>query len=299
METLAGAHPTISALFPETQRRALEACPLFPRAEEIRLRVGREAEVCRGEAVQSLGFRPTRQLLLSILQNAAKKSLYAYEEQLKNGFITIEGGHRIGFCGRVHRSGDSIVSIDNFTSLNIRIAREVKGASRFIYPHATEKKRPVSSLIVSPPGIGKTTALRDLAREISDSGYKVGIIDERCEIACCLDGEPTLDVGRRSDVLDNCPKAAGVLLLVRTMSPDAIVTDEIGGKADFDAIFTAVTSGIAVLATAHARDMQELRSKPYMEPILESGLFERYIFISRKNGDATVSAVYGPDLSRR
>ncbi|MDR2520283.1 MAG: stage III sporulation protein AA [Eubacteriaceae bacterium] len=291
-------YSSVLSLFGQAERDAILSSPLLEGLEEIRMRAGREAELCgRGQKAKA-GFGATQQMILGILQNAAQKSLYAYEEQLRNGFLTIEGGHRIGFCGRVHRKGDDIASIDNFSSLNIRIAREIKGAAKRLYPYIDHNGRILSSLVISPPGVGKTTVLRDLARTISDGGKNVGIIDERCEIACSIDGRATLDVGERSDVLDNCPKAAGVALLTRSMSPDVIVTDEVSGKADYGAILSAVGFGISVLASAHASSLEELESKPYLKDILESGLFDRYLFIGRKGKEAIPLAVYDAALRK-
>ncbi|MCL1802702.1 MAG: stage III sporulation protein AA [Eubacteriaceae bacterium] len=289
---------SVLGLFPQNAQNALLALPGANSAEEIRIRAGRPIEVCFGNSPVALDLIAGQEMVLAVVSNAAKKSLYAHEEQLKNGFLTIEGGHRVGFCGRVHRSGESISLIDNFSSANIRIAREIKGSASQVLPYVREGARVLSALIVSAPGVGKTTVLRDLARVISDAGMKVGIIDERCEIACCVDGTPTLDVGKRSDVLDNCPKAAGVMLLARSMSPQVIITDEIGGQLDYEALLSAAACGISVLASAHASSISELLSKAYLKPIIDSRLFDRYIFIKRTASGIGPSEAYNAEMER-
>lgn len=288
----------ITSLFSLEHKKKIESLPEIDELEEIRVRVNMPVEIISFNKRRQLDFTLTKGQILKIMQNATKQSLYAYEEQLKNGYITIPGGHRIGFCGRIHRKSDEIISIDNYSSLNIRVAREKKGVAKSVMRYVAGAGGVFSTLIVSPPGIGKTTLLRDLARLIADAGKKVAIVDERGEIASCIEGVPTLDVGQRSDVLDNSPKAAGMRLLIRSMSPEVIVTDEIAGKEDYLAVTSAISSGVKVLASAHAATIEELMSREYISETISAKLFDRIIFIVRNNGLIKAREVYDARLER-
>ncbi|HEY8361434.1 MAG TPA: stage III sporulation protein AA [Tissierellaceae bacterium] len=233
----------------------------------------------------------------STFQLISNYSPYAYLEEIKNGYITIAGGHRIGIGGKVVYGQNGIENIKNISSLNIRIAREKIGISNFLMPYLINDKRYFyNTLIISPPQCGKTTLLRDIVRNLSNGssfykGFKVSIIDERSELAGMYNGIPQKDIGIRTDVLDGCLKSDGIIMAIRSLSPEIIAVDEIGGKKDVEAIHEALRAGIKLIATIHGSSIQEIREKQSMKGIFEEKVFERYIVLDRSNGVGTVKAL--------
>ncbi|MCL4516361.1 MAG: stage III sporulation protein AA [Firmicutes bacterium] len=289
--------------------------------EEIRLREerplmlvygGRDGFATPRSTIQELPGEPdpayiiTREDTAKTLQLMSHSSLYALEEELRNGFLTLPGGHRVGFVGKGITEDGRLKTLKNISGFNIRLAREILGAADQVLPRLVvtppmdgkDASKVLSTLIISPPQCGKTTLLRDLARQISDGvpslgliGRKVGIVDERSEIAGCFNGVPQNDVGVRTDVLDTCPKAAGIMLLLRSMSPEVVVTDEIGREEDVDAVEEACHAGVAVIATAHGHDLGELLRRPGTGRVIRDGHFQRAVILSRRRGPGTVEAV--------
>jgi stage III sporulation protein AA len=241
------------------------------------------------------------QELEEILQHICHYSLYAYEDELRQGFLTVEGGHRVGLVGQVVMDGKwDIRTLKHISGMNIRVSHQIKGAGDEVLPYLYEKGEYRNTLIISPPGGGKTTLLRDLVRQISDGntfgeGRCVGVVDERSEIAGCFQGVPQNDVGMRTDVLDACPKALGMMLLLRGMSPQVIAVDEVGGKEDAAAIQYAASCGCGILATIHGESLEDIPRKEGMMQLLREGLFQCFVILTKEGGKYGVKTVLGKE----
>jgi len=300
-------------LFPEKVRALLQRLPLplLTVVEEIRIREGRPLEINYSGKYHFLtekgaltlspeeAYKPDREDSHRLLDLISNHSLYTMEEELRKGFITIPGGHRIGLAGRTVLSSGGVEHLRDITGFNVRIARAVPGAADEILPYLLDRnrKRVLHTLILSPPQHGKTTLLRDLARQISSGkrgsrdsnrpGLKVGIVDERSEIAGSRRGIPTFDVGPRTDILDGCPKAEGMMMMIRSLSPDVLVADEIGRPEDAEALTEALHAGISVLATAHGKEVSDLIRRPGLGGLLEHKMFERYVILHRSEAGSS------------
>ena len=224
-----------------------------------------------------------------VFRLACDNSVYSCEDEIKNGYVTIEGGHRIGICGSAVIKNGEITYIKNISALNIRIARQAIGSAKEIFPVVLDKYVR-NTLIVSPPGCGKTTILRDLARMLGYK-YKVGIADERSEIAAVYRGTPQNDVGLRSVVMDACPKEFAINMILRTMGVDIIITDEIGSSGDASAIGNAFNAGVKIIASAHGYSKKDVLSRPGIKELVGTGGFERVVVLSRRNGAGTIEEV--------
>lgn len=235
--------------------------PLPEDMTELRLRAGRPVQIVSLSGEAMAGGCVSERMVRETAQALSGHSLYAREEELAQGYFTMEGGMRVGVCGRM--AGGRLTHIG---SLAVRVARQVMGAADRVMDALFVGGRPVSALVISPPGLGKTTLLRDIARQLSDGtggqpAVRVGIADERGELAGCVLGIPALDVGARTDVMDGCSKKEGMLCLIRSMSPEVIVTDELGRPEDAWAVKEALRSGVQVIASVHAQDEQEARMR--------------------------------------
>ena len=209
-------------------------------------------------------------------------SYYAYDDEIRNGYITLPGGHRVGICGQVAAENGKTRTLKSISSVNIRRAKEYRGiADSLIEKLISPVGEITSTLLVSPPRCGKTTLLRDLVRALSQKGYVTGVCDERSEIAGMSGGVPAFDLGENTDILDACPKAEGMIMLLRSMAPDVIVTDEIGREEDADAIRRILLSGTSVIATIHGNSLSGL-SESRIEPLLGSCGFRRLVFLCRR-----------------
>ena len=279
----------IIKLLPADLRELLQKMNLeLTGLQEIRLRAERPAVIIwRGKEYLSQTMTHHRQLeeTLAYLGNY---SLYAYEEEIRQGFLSLPGGHRVGIAGRVVMENGTVRTITEISSLNLRFAHQILGCADEVVPFLWQDGTLQSTLIVSPPGKGKTTMLRDCIRQISNGtlihqGMTVGLVDERSEIAGCSRGIPGNDVGIRTDVLDACPKARGLMMLIRTMAPDVVAADEIGSPEDLEALTYAMRCGCVLFATVHGSSFRELLEKPVLKDLVRAKLFSRYIFL--KNGE--------------
>lgn len=275
-------------------RRALAALEpgLVEDAEEIRLRPGQPVLLMgRGRQVW---IPPDLSVtdLEETLNILSQYSFYAFTEQLARGYITIRGGHRVGVAGRVAVEGGRVAAMVEPGSLNFRIARQLPGVGKPVLPWLVHEGRVLNTLILAPPGCGKTTLLRDLVRLISDElELTVGVVDERSELAGSYRGIPQLDLGRRTDVLDCCPRDQGLIMLVRSMGPQVVAADEIGLESDAAALENVLAAGVTVLSTAHARDLEEAKQRPILRRLLEGGCFQRIVILDRYQGRPALAGV--------
>ena len=258
--------------------------------EEIRIRVGRPVILKLGVMEIILKYVVTNAEIVGIVQSMCSNSVYAYQNQICCGFITLPGGNRAGISGNVVVKDGKVSNISYIYSINIRISHQIKGASDEVirYILDTKNNSVYNSLIVSPPGVGKTTIIRDIARRVSDGiseinfkGIDTVIVDERGEIAALNRGVSYNDVGARTDILDNIPKSIGIRMAVRTMAPKVIIADEIGNKDDVEIINYAICSGVSCIFTAHGESMEDLARKDEMKKILDRQLFNRIIFLDK------------------
>ncbi len=237
--------------------------------------------------------------IIKTVELISENSIYAYHEEIKGGFITLKGGHRVGITGRVVLDDGSIKNIKDISALNIRVSREITGCSDRILKHIVKSGNKVfNTLIISPPQCGKTTMLRDIARNLSDGipgfnfkGVKVGVIDERSEIAACFKGVAQNRIGVRTDVLDGCPKSIGMTLMLRSMSPEVIITDEIGNSGDKEAVMQIINAGVKIITSAHGFNVSELKARREVIGLIEQKVFERYIVLSNYKGPGTVHEI--------
>lgn len=274
----------------------------FEDVQEIRLRTGQPVRVCCGrqELVMYAEGKPyivTKEDLKETMGYISSYSLYAFENELRQGFLTIEGGHRVGIAGKVIAENNHVKNIQYISSVNIRISHELIGCADRILPYITKNMQVCHTLIISPPGCGKTTLIRDLIRQISDGGKyvkgcSVGVVDERSELGGCYLGVAQNHLGTRTDILDCCPKAEGMIMLIRSMAPRVIAVDEIGTPDDIRAVEYAMHCGCRLIASVHGLDMEEASRKPVLGELIRKRLFERYVILESGDRPGVIREIY-------
>ncbi|MDD2400708.1 MAG: stage III sporulation protein AA [Clostridia bacterium] len=299
------------ALSPNIQELVIDCLQSFiGEFEEIRLRINQPIIFRTGlkemtvTSQKQLTFNLEKGYLINkeeidrTVQLLSQNSLYAWEDEFKNGYITIPGGHRVGFVGKCVLDKGNIKTIKDISGINYRIGRQVLGCADKIIPHIINNDQIYHTLIISPPQCGKTTLLRDIVRQISDGiskigfqGVNVGLVDERSEIAGVYQGKPQFQIGLRTDILDACPKSQGMMMLIRSMSPRVIATDEIGKKEDIDSIYNALQAGVTVITTVHGGNYEEIKGRPNLKELINWRFFDRIIVLSRRKGVGTLETV--------
>jgi len=307
----------ISPYLPAISRGLIEAQSeeFLARVEEIRLRCGQPLMLklgdedwtvtANGQPSRSLhlGYRVSEEDIYRSIASISDNSLYAFEEDIRRGFITIPGGHRVGLAGSVDSEGDRVRTIKYFSGLCFRVAREVPGAATGILGeiYAAGGGGLVNTLLISPPRCGKTTILRDLARQISSGkghpAQNVVLVDERSELAGCFRGIPQLEVGAQTDVLDACPKAIGMMMAIRALSPRVIICDEIGRQEDYSALRECINAGVRVICSIHASSDEDLRRRPVIRELLGGGAFRLGVVLNRSRGPGTVKEIIRWEVS--
>ncbi|CQR74048.1 hypothetical protein SOV_21660 [Sporomusa ovata DSM 2662] len=310
----------IYPLLPPNLSQILMAVPvsLLAKVTEIRIRANQPLVLVLGNhdvmidvfgqaASQAQAYYCTIQDLLKTFQLLCKNSVYAFEPELRQGYLTIKGGHRVGLAGQATAFDGTVKTLTHISSLNIRLARAIPGCADIILPFVIDSvsRRIYNILLISPPRCGKTTILRDLIRQLSTGkatlgivGVQIGLVDERSEIAACENGIPSVDLGPRVDVLDACPKASGLLMLIRSMAPEVIATDELGRAEDAAAVREAIHAGVSVLATVHSRTINELRERPYIGELVQQKMFDRYVILSNRLGPGTIEKIIDSRLEK-
>ncbi len=275
----------LPALFPyfENEWRALiEMQPkeLLKKATEIRFRAEKGCSVSCGDGNFLIeGLEVTSQDIQNLFQKVCRGAAYRFENQIENGYIPLPGGHRVGICGSYMKDDEGQVRICDLSSISFRICRDIRGIAERLFPKLLCDGRFCSALIVSEPGGGKTTLLTDLVRVLSKNGYRTSVIDERGEIGAVFQGVAQKDLGHLADVLDGYPKPYGMMVALRTLSPQVLVCDEIGSKEETERMLEAMNAGVPVLATAHARNEEELFSRPQIKRLMDAGAIAKIVLL--------------------
>ena len=289
-ETMKNIYDNLKKYMNEGLYKALLKNDYMEKACEIRLRADkavlirlRNKEVCTDHVI-------SRKELWETFCRIVEYSPYAYKEELINGYVTIERGWRVGVCGTVIEENGTVKNIKDISSLNIRIAREIKGCSDEIDIDRG------NVIIISPPTCGKTTLLRDMIRRWSNNGRTIAVIDERNELSGTYRGVAALDLGTRTDVIVNSSKLNGFNIALRALAPDVIAVDEIGSESDFTAVRQAMVSGVDVICTVHSSDLNELRNRRHFSEVIKEKLFDRYIVLKKNFGKSSIDKIYNKEM---
>lgn len=256
--------------------------------KEIRLRVGKPIILKLRNIDLIIEYKTKQSDILQTVERLCNNSIYAYKNQICEGFITCKGGHRVGITGTAVVENDKVLNLKYITSINFRIAREIKNCSNKILSEVIDRENNTifNTLLVSPPGRGKTTMLRDVIRRISNGipeinfqGKTCGVVDERGEIAAMYQGIPQNEIGIRTDVIENISKEKGIKMLIRSMAPDIIACDEIGTNEDIEAIKEAMTSGVKGIFTMHGKTIEDIKNNKKINELVETKQIEKVIFL--------------------
>ena len=255
--------------------------------EEIRIRINKRVYLKYLNKEKFIEYKISKKEMEEILEKIFKGSRYSYQNEIVNGFITIEGGHRIGITGLAVVEDEKLINICNISSLNIRVSKEIKNVSKFLDKYIISENNLCNTLIASVPGKGKTTILKDLIRRISNGeieelkSLNVGVVDERMELSGGVNAENMIDLGEKTDVITNISKEKGMKMLIRSMAPEVLVVDEIGTKEDIDAIKYGITSGVKGIFTAHSDCLENILINPILKEFIELNLLDRIVFLSK------------------
>jgi stage III sporulation protein AA len=290
------------SILPPTIKACIERSSQQNMIEEIRVRIDHPLELIingmpRYPLLNNEPYRVKEEDGMHLLNHLSQFSLYTLDEELRKGYITIKGGHRVGLAGKVITENGFVKAIREISSFNIRVAKQMIGIANQYLPYLYEKQWQ-NTLLIGAPKTGKTTLLRDIARVISEGDpkrniapEKVGIVDERSEIAGSVKGVPQHHLGHRVDVLDACPKAEGMMMLIRSMSPDVLIVDEIGRQEDCDAIIEAIHAGVKLIVTAHGKNTEEVMNRPTIKQLIENKIFQRYLELGNPKKPGFVTSV--------
>ena len=250
--------------------------------EEIRIRVNRPILMKWNNNSSFINYVVSSEDILQIMEKITENSVYSYQKQICNGYITLKGGHRVGICGNVVIENHQVININYIYSLNFRIARQIIGVAETIKKEVYDGNRIYTTLIVSPPGAGKTTLLRDLIRCLSME-KTIGVVDERGEISAMYKNVPQNDLGLKVDILNNIEKPLGLTMLVRSMSPEIVCADEIGTKEDIQAIRYAITSGVKGIFTAHGDSLESIKQSPILSDLITLKMIDKVILLDKQD----------------
>lgn len=290
----------ILRLFPPHVGQVLKECidHKWYKLQEIRLRLHSPIELNFTDQVKwlyNLSF--TTDVRNFLLNQLSEHSLYRLETELQEGFITIAGGHRVGLAGKVTTLGNRVKGLQWITSFNIRIAQQITEIAEPLIDYLYHNNEYTHTLLIGPPQSGKTTLLRDLIRIISTGtvnsrAKKVAVIDERSEIAAAKNGVPQFNIGKRTDVMDACPKDVGMMMMIRSMSPDVIVVDEIGKEEDVRALLDVFHAGVTIICTVHGSTLYDVKKRLSLRPLFSEAMFKRFILLSNHAKEGFTYNVY-------
>ena len=261
--------------------------------EEIRIRINLPIIVKLEEKEKIIDYKVSTEDINYIFQKICENSIYAYQNQIANGFVTIKGGNRVGIVGTAVVQNGKVTNLNYVSGLNFRIAQEIIGCSNKIMPNIIRGETIYNTLIIAMPGMGKTTLLRDIIRNLSNGftdgntkikGQNISVIDERGEISATYRGGSQNDLGIRTDVLNDIPKAIGMKMAIRSMAPQIIAADEIGSVDDVNAIQYAVCCGIKGIFTAHGNSVEDVKKNTELKSLIDNKIFEKFIIIKKEDG---------------
>ena len=265
---------------------------LLKNATEIRFRTGKGCSISCGEGNYIVeGLLVSAEDMQELYEKICRGAVYQFEQQTENGYIPLPGGHRAGLCGSFVQDDNGMIRIRDLSSVNFRICHDISGIAKELFPKLLCDGKFCSTLIVSEPSGGKTTLLTDLVRVLSQNGYRSAVVDERGEIGAVFRGTPQKDLGLLTDVLDGYPKPYGMMVALRTLSPQVLVCDEIGSREETERMLEAMNAGVPVLATAHARDEEELFSRPQIKRLKDAGAISKVVLLKGAKSPGKVRKV--------